>query len=71
MLFKLKPFEILNIVDEYDGTKTAYFKAYKFYMTDANTENIASMENFYNFNPTEISDIELKIFEILEQNGWF
>jgi len=66
-----KPFEILNIVEEYDGTKTAYFKVSRSYTTDTNLENTTTMETFYNFNPNVVVDIELKIFEMLQQNGWF
>jgi len=67
---KLKPFEILNIVDEYDGTKTAYFKVNKFYMSDEVTQHIQTMESYYNFNPSSVENVELKIFELLEKQGW-
>jgi hypothetical protein len=66
-----KPLEILNTVEEYDGTKTIYFKVTKIYA--AETEEILkknTMESFYNFNPNEVEDPESKIFELLEQKGW-
>jgi hypothetical protein len=67
---KLKPFEILNIVEEYDGTKTAYFKVSKFYMSNEIKQHIQTMESYYNFNPTKVENVELKIFELLEKQGW-
>jgi hypothetical protein len=67
----LKPFEILNTVEEYDGTKTVYFKANKSYTTDTNIENVTTMQNFYNFDPNKVVDVERKILELLEQSGWF
>jgi hypothetical protein len=68
----LKPLEILNTVEEYDGTKTIYFKVTKSYITDIQEiPNETTMQSFYNFNPNQVEDPESKIFELLKQNGWF
>jgi hypothetical protein len=67
----IKPFNIDKIIDEFDGTKTAYFTATKTYINPQYPQTIYQnvIESFYNFSPENVNDIELELFNVLEARG--
>lgn len=65
----IKPFTITNIREEPDGSKTVFYTVKQVVLIDKFTIKTQIMDATVNV-PASIADVDLYIFNLLQESGW-
>jgi len=68
----IKPFTVIKVRDEADGTVTIFYKVAKSVVEDENTRSISTrvLTSHTNVPRTDNMDFDMIVFNALEGTGW-